>query len=106
MFCPGCSAYLSEKDIIKTMVKYAPGNVAVEYDAQCPNCSVDMGKVSWGQLTPNPELLIKKQKPTEPLTRKQMAEASRSEAEASRSESESSRTKTCPHCGKPLPEDF
>lgn len=95
MFCPACSAYLSERDVIKTGVKYAPGNIPVEYEAQCPKCSADMGKVSWGQLTVNPELASKTSAP-----------AFSAEPATGESLSRSARSKACPHCGKPLPEGY
>lgn len=101
MFCPKCSAYLTEKDLLKTEVKYAPGNVPIEYQATCPNCRVEMGKVSWGQLTVDPELektlarekAMQGEKPADAET----PAASAAPAEAA---------KVCPHCGKALPEGF
>lgn len=59
MFCPQCNSYLTEDDIIKKNAKYTPdGAVAVEYDARCPRCNVEMGKISWGQFTVNPGLAV------------------------------------------------
>lgn len=100
MFCPKCSAYLTEKILIKTEVKYAPGNVPIEYQATCPNCRVEMGKVSWGQLTVDPEL------------EKELAKAppaqdkGTDDAAVPASVPAAAPQKTCPHCGKPLPEDI
>lgn len=93
MFCPKCSAYLTEKDLIKTEVKYAPGNVPVEYVATCPNCRVEMGKVSWGQLTVDPEL------------EKELAKAKPAAEPAEKAETKTD-AKSCPHCGKPLPAGY
>lgn len=93
MFCPKCSAYLTEKDLIKTEVKYAPGNVPIEYVATCPNCRVEMGKVSWGQLTANPEIA------------KELAKA-KPAAEPVSETAASPGGKTCPHCGKTLPAGY
>ncbi len=99
MFCPKCTAYLTEKDLIKTDVKYAPGNVPIEYDAICPQCRVDMGRVSWGQLKVDPE-----------LQKKLDAEAAKTARASAPAEVAAPQTqdhgKSCPHCGKPLPEGF
>lgn len=97
MFCPKCSAYVTEKELIKTDVKYAPGNVPIEYDAICPHCRVDMGRVSWGQLTVDPALEAKLKKEAE---RANPPEPDNSNA------APVSAGKTCPHCGKPLPEGY
>lgn len=101
MFCPKCSAYLSERDLIKTNVKYAPGNIAVEYEAQCPRCYVEMGRVSWGQLTVNPEI--------ECEAAKEKATAAAQSADPQPAAPHSTATnsdKRCPHCGKPLPAGY
>lgn len=99
MFCPKCSAYLTERDLIKTNVKYAPGNIAVEYEAQCPRCYVEMGRVSWGQLTVNPEL--------EREVAKEKAAANDAAApSAAPQPAAAPSAKHCPHCGKPLPADY
>lgn len=104
MFCPKCSAYLTERDLIKTNVKYAPGNVAVEYEAQCPKCHVDMGVVSWGQLTVNPALERELEKAKEKPAAAEEAQPAPQQAGNTGSAGHS--VKNCPHCGKPLPAGY
>lgn len=96
MFCPKCSAYLTEKDLIKTEVKYAPGNVPIEYQAMCPHCRVEMGKISWGQLTVNPEL-------EKELAKSNLA---KNNGDGNTAATAAAPGKVCPHCGKPLPADI
>lgn len=103
MFCPKCSAYLMEKDLIKTNVKYAPGNVAIEYEAQCPSCHVDMGRVSWGQLTANPDIERELAKEKEAVAARRAANEAALVGEEAASRQPS---KSCPHCGKLLPTGY
>lgn len=102
MQCPKCGSYTTEKEIQKTDVKYAPGNVIIEYTAQCPHCHVEMGRVSWGQLTVNPDI--------ERMIAEEKRAATREHAHREIHDAEppapASDSKLCPHCGKPLPADY
>jgi hypothetical protein len=123
MFCPKCSSYLTEDDIIKKNIKYTPdGDAPVEYEAICPRCSADMGRMSWGQFTVNPGLaatpaqyevrITDYARPPKPPKRKKQSAKSAVEKTLPAPEppdappAEASSVKYCPHCGLPLPENF
>jgi hypothetical protein len=94
MFCPFCSSYLSEMQLTKTNARYMPGTRdPVEYDARCPACDKDIGRMSWGKLEPTPEAAAA------------AANAGKAEA-AAPAPASPQKEKLCPHCGKPLPADF
>lgn len=121
MFCPKCGILLNEASLIKKNLRYAPGNVPIEYDARCPNCSVEMGRVFWGKLTVHPDLADSKfahetestertliPPPPEPrTTRRTNAKAAQeAESEPEQQQEPPIQQKLCPHCGMPLPEDY
>lgn len=87
MFCPNCSAFLLESDFVHVNARYAPGDVPVEYDVRCPECRVIIGKMFWGRLTLDPDMV----KPGEAVG---PVHGPKNPA------------KVCPHCGMPLPEDY
>lgn len=133
MFCPKCGVFLNETDLIQRNIKMM-GNVPVEYDARCPNCNIEIGKMHWGKFTIDPELAETNYRERPPLReknlippppelrtilrpRKSAAESPETEpgeeddSLAEGGEPEDARedeptVKICPHCGKPLPEDF
>ena len=49
MFCPSCSAFMLESQLIKDNVKRTQ-DTELEYDAYCPFCKVRIGKMFWGKL--------------------------------------------------------
>jgi hypothetical protein len=94
MFCPFCSVYLTEAKLTKTNAKYMPGTRdPVEYDARCPACDKDIGRMSWGKLEATPEAAAA------------AARAEKPEA-AAPANPFTQKEKLCPHCGKPLPADY
>lgn len=116
MFCPKCSAYLSENQLVKRNIKYAMGNVAVEYDVRCPHCTEEIGHMSWGQFTPLPEIAeihYAESEATEPLIppppelRSVLINRRGAPAEEPlEQEIPSAETvRVCPHCGQPWPEE-
>lgn len=122
MFCPSCSSYLHELQLIKSNAKYMPGTrEPVEYDARCPVCNKEIGRMSWGQLTVNPELEIAEETvaPAAEPDEEAVSEASEA-AEAQQDDAPPSEpspddapppeqenaAKLCPHCGLPLPEGY
>jgi uncharacterized protein with PIN domain len=78
--------------LIKTNAKYMPGTRdPVEYDARCPACNKEIGRMSWGKLEITQEAASAESLYKEPVS-----------ADAAPLPKE----KLCPHCGKPLPADF
>lgn len=126
MFCPKCGMYLSEGDLVRRNIKYAMGNVAVEYDARCPGCTEEIGHVSWGQFTLHPELnntrfeaepppaekesLIPPPPEIRTVLRRRKAEEPAVHIppppipDIRLEEDEPPITRICPHCGRPWPE--
>lgn len=128
MFCPKCGVYLRDTDLIQRNVKFAMGNVPVEYDARCPNCSVEIGHMSWGQFIIHPELEPTHYKdapqfpekkrlipqPPEMRTvlrqygsagRTQPAQQETAKQDQPKAPAEEQPTRICPHCGQPWPEE-
>lgn len=108
MFCPNCSAYLTEMDLIKSNARYISSQSApIEYDARCPACHEAIGRMSWGHLTVSPQLELKLAKTQEEDApqEKNVAEEHPAPAPEQQPDREPA-GKVCPHCGKPLPEDF
>ena len=102
MFCPKCTSYLIEDDIIKRDTKYIPdGGVIVEYTAFCPRCEAEMGKMSWGQFTVNSDLTIN----LDPLEGVSLVGKSDFpvQEDSPHFEFRDAGVKHCPHCGLPLP---
>lgn len=125
MFCPSCSSYLFELQLIKSNAKYMPGTrEPIEYDARCPVCNKEIGRMSWGQLTIAPGLERKREaislegledgeldleEEAAPTPEEELAgvapEIVETETEAPPAPKKPPVLKFCPHCGKPLPED-
>lgn len=128
MFCPKCGVYLVENDLLQRNVKYSMGNVAVEYDARCPNCKEEIGKMSWGKFTIHPELsetrfrmeapeedgslippppelrtVLRKRAPANP--RQQPQPEQPSPADTAPEPPTLPEVRVCPHCGRPWPEE-
>jgi DNA-directed RNA polymerase subunit M/transcription elongation factor TFIIS len=97
MFCPYCSSYLTEAQLTKTNAKFMPGSrTPVEYDARCPACHREIGRMSWGKLE------IKR----EVVNIEDFEEEPEEEIEIPAESEPAQPVKLCPHCGKPLPADF
>lgn len=125
MFCPNCHAFMNESHLIKSNAKVM-SDVAVEYDAVCPNCKVHIGRMFWGELRLAPGLtayepfrLKQEQMETdepepageEPATEEEpffedFASEEERFAEDESIPSPTRRSYFCPHCGKILPDDL
>lgn len=126
MFCPKCGEYLKEADLLQRNVKYAMGNIPVEYDARCPSCTEEIGHMSWGRFTVNPQLAGTRYRDGEPEqapdplippppelrtvlrprknpNRPEPAPISPESPDLSDEPVPS--TRLCPHCGQPWPEE-
>lgn len=110
LFCPSCHNMVTEIMLIKSNARFMPGNNApVEYDARCPFCKEEIGRMSWGQLTIPPELKEKFDAAHgNAAGRGKLADTDRRPvpAEPESGEGQESGVKRCPHCGGILPEDI
>lgn len=122
--------HLTESDLVRRNIKYAMGNVAVEYDARCPGCTEEIGHMSWGQFTVHPELSTTRfdQEPPPPaseplippppeirsvLRRRKTEDPVLPKIEVPPptlpdlqfGEAAEASVRVCPHCGRPWPED-
>lgn len=124
MFCPNCHVYMGEAHLIKSNAKVM-SDIAVEYDAKCPNCKTHIGRMFWGELRvapgltpyqpidyhrppeePEPPEEETAAEPTEePFFQEELTEEDRF-AEDPSIPSPQRRSYFCPHCGKILPDDL
>lgn len=104
MICPACGTILSQSQLLKVNVK-GMDNVDIVYDAICPVCRVEMGKMFWGNFTPNPALAEGKNQPSRTGARHRPPIRVRT-ASDSKENWPQKNIHICPHCGKDLPEDI
>jgi len=125
MFCPVCNEYITESGLIKTKIKSFEGT-DIEYDAKCPACEEDIGRMSWGKLTLPPHLAARQMGNEEPPGEAEPQEAASGEdgeapyfswGEDEEEDNEEDEPEDgdgtpephgyfCPHCGRDLPEDL
>lgn len=90
MICPGCGENLLISQLVKTNVRGFK-NVDIVYDALCPVCRTEIGRMFWGEMILN-----------------QPEAAAEPHAHGEQAEPQDADTKyyICPHCHGPLPGDI
>lgn len=104
MDCPRCGKYVARGRFIKKNTKTL-GNTDVIYDAFCPYCGAEFGRMFWGELIPSAELeaVLLKRAEAEQQTGT-MKEAPLEDAQDTEVIRVGERlTYICPHCGQELP---
>ncbi len=104
MLCPNCARNLTPDSVIKVDVK-GINDVDIVYDAICPYCYVEIGRMYWG------ELILNKSMPETAWikTYKQPGQTKPEPVETGETMPEDTITRVtriCPHCGGDLPEDL
>lgn len=101
LICPSCGIYLSDSHLFKKNVVTTDNGTIIAYDAYCRGCSTDIGRVSWGVLTPAPHL-AKSAPEAEAVLPVREGEPESVPSPLRVEPISEKEGKRCPHCGMPI----